>query len=81
MGLKTFILGFSFADDKIIEYKTRQEADELAEDWCIVKAINLEQAIKNYEFPVSANPPQIVITAGTPFGQSGTTNLLRVVDL
>jgi len=47
--LKMFILGFSFDDDKIIEYKTIKEADELAEDWCLVKAVNLEQAINNYD--------------------------------
>ena len=45
----TFILGFSFEQDKIVEYQTEAEAEELAEDWCLVEGIDLDEAIKNYE--------------------------------
>jgi hypothetical protein len=47
--LKTFIVGFSYKDKKLIEYPNKTDADNLAEDWVEIKAVTLENAIENYD--------------------------------
>tara|TARA_R110002020_G_scaffold459977_1_gene678269 strand:+ start:43 stop:249 length:207 start_codon:yes stop_codon:yes gene_type:complete len=45
-----FILGYDLNDlDNLKQYETIKQADYNTDEWCIVKADNLEQAKENYE--------------------------------
>ena len=48
--MKNFILGYNKpTDENLTVYKTPEEADYNAEEWCIVSADTLQQAKDQYE--------------------------------
>lgn len=52
--MKTFIIGYVLRGDLYQEFQTEAEAEAEAEDWCLVIASSLSEAIEKYEETLAA---------------------------
>lgn len=44
-----FILGYETEESTLNVYKSKEDADFNSEEWCVVSAESLEEAMSNYE--------------------------------